>query len=103
MEVEKNYPCAECGMPRTKDQGGTIFTVCDDCWGKAHSIMIEELPMSERSDEATGYNRANYIKKLIDEIRVDIKKEMVEVDGELCYTQKWINVALLCDVVSKEL
>jgi len=34
---EDNYPCKECGAPRTKAQGGTTFTVCDDCWNKAHS------------------------------------------------------------------
>lgn len=28
----KLYPCAECGALRSKDEGGTVFTVCDDCW-----------------------------------------------------------------------
>ena len=32
-----NYPCADCGKPRTKAQGGTTFTVCDECWSKAYS------------------------------------------------------------------
>ena len=26
------YPCAKCGMLRSKRQGGTTFTHCDDCW-----------------------------------------------------------------------
>ena len=26
------YPCRDCGKLRTKDQGGTVFAVCDDCW-----------------------------------------------------------------------
>lgn len=26
------YPCSECGKPRTRDEGGTVFTVCDSCW-----------------------------------------------------------------------
>jgi hypothetical protein len=30
------YPCAECGTPRTKAQGGTVFTVCEKCWEKAY-------------------------------------------------------------------
>ena len=30
---EPTYPCAKCGKLRTKDQGGTTFTVCDACWG----------------------------------------------------------------------
>jgi len=28
------YPCADCGKLRTKDEGGTTFTVCDECWDK---------------------------------------------------------------------
>jgi hypothetical protein len=26
------YPCAKCGVMRSKSEGGTTFTVCDDCW-----------------------------------------------------------------------
>ncbi len=32
--TEPLYPCADCGKLRTKAQGGTIFTVCDECWDK---------------------------------------------------------------------
>lgn len=28
------YPCADCGVMRTEAEGGTTFTVCDDCWDK---------------------------------------------------------------------
>ena len=28
------YPCADCGTLRSKDEGGTTFTVCDKCWDK---------------------------------------------------------------------
>lgn len=31
---DRIYPCADCGMMRTKDEGGTIFTVCEACWDK---------------------------------------------------------------------
>ena len=31
---EPTYPCADCGVPRTKAQGGRTFTVCDECWDK---------------------------------------------------------------------
>ena len=30
------YPCSRCGVMRTKDQGGTVFTVCDECWTVLH-------------------------------------------------------------------
>lgn len=32
----KIYPCDRCGVMRSKDEGGTIFTVCDDCWDKTY-------------------------------------------------------------------
>lgn len=28
------YPCADCGRMRSKNEGGTTFTVCDGCWDK---------------------------------------------------------------------
>ena len=31
---EKIYPCDKCGKLRSKDEGGTVFTVCDECWDK---------------------------------------------------------------------
>jgi hypothetical protein len=31
---EPLYPCQDCGKLRTKSEGGTIFTVCDECWDK---------------------------------------------------------------------
>jgi len=37
MSEETLYPCAECGRLRTKDEGGTTFTVCDECWDKLHN------------------------------------------------------------------
>lgn len=33
----KIYPCADCGLLRSEDEGGKIFTVCDICWDKHHS------------------------------------------------------------------
>jgi len=32
---ERRYPCEKCGRLRTKAEGGTTFTVCDDCWPAA--------------------------------------------------------------------
>lgn len=31
---EQVYPCADCGVMRSKSEGGTTFTVCDECWDK---------------------------------------------------------------------
>lgn len=38
------YPCADCGKLRTKDEGGTTFTVCDECWDKHHSAPTPAVP-----------------------------------------------------------
>ena len=52
--AEPTYPCAECGALRTKDEGGTTFTVCDACWDKSHhSVAVpawtgaDDLPNPE--------------------------------------------------------
>ena len=29
---EMLYTCLDCGKLRTKGEGGTVFTVCDECW-----------------------------------------------------------------------
>jgi hypothetical protein len=26
------YACKRCGKLRSKNEGGTVFTVCDECW-----------------------------------------------------------------------
>jgi len=36
---EKQYPCADCGKLRTKAEGGTVFTVCDECWDKHYNAI----------------------------------------------------------------
>jgi len=41
--MTKTYPCEKCGKPRTKAEGGTVFTVCEKCW--------MEKPMTETIDE----------------------------------------------------
>lgn len=35
-EGEPTYPCDRCGVLRTKAEGGTTFTVCDECWDALH-------------------------------------------------------------------
>lgn len=41
-DTERKYACAECGKLRTKDEGGSVFTVCDDCWDKKHPDATRE-------------------------------------------------------------
>jgi hypothetical protein len=37
------YPCAKCGKIRTADQGGRIFTVCDECWPQLNTNSLETV------------------------------------------------------------
>lgn len=32
------YPCKRCGKMRSKNEGGTTFTVCDECWDKSATV-----------------------------------------------------------------
>jgi hypothetical protein len=51
------YPCWDCGVLRSKNQGGTTFTVCDGCWDKRHSRADPDARMGGRDhipEEATG-------------------------------------------------
>ena len=36
-EVVEMYPCKDCGKLRTKEEGGKVFTCCDECWDKYYS------------------------------------------------------------------
>lgn len=46
-ELDKQYPCTKCGKLRTKEEGGTTFSVCESCWDKMHP----DCPMDEKSNE----------------------------------------------------
>jgi len=43
-DTERIYPCDMCGKLRSKDEGGTTFTVCDECWNKLHPKLPKEKP-----------------------------------------------------------
>lgn len=45
------YPCADCGVLRSKAQGAKIFTVCDTCWDKHYKNM---KPAPARLNSATA-------------------------------------------------
>ena len=38
---KKIYPCVDCGKMRSKDEGGTVFTVCEICWDKRHKKPLD--------------------------------------------------------------
>lgn len=54
---EKTYPCDKCGKPRTKAEGGTTFTICDECWAAAQP---KKRPVSDAPCDVCGYNGPGY-------------------------------------------
>ena len=46
--------------------------------------------------------RKKYLKKLIKGIRQDFLKPVATINGEPMYDIKYLDIALLCDVVEKE-
>ena len=38
------YPCRTCGKMRSKNEGGTTFTVCDTCWDKHWAEYRRKYP-----------------------------------------------------------
>lgn len=45
---EPLYPCQKCGKQRTKSEGGTIFTLCDECWNEYYGGKIMSKPLSKQ-------------------------------------------------------
>lgn len=59
------YPCADCGVMRTKAQGGTTFTVCDTCWDKHWAKRSAPTAPPEREPERRidGLTREDWWRK----------------------------------------
>jgi hypothetical protein len=47
---EDAYPCTKCGKLRTKDEGGTVFSYCDECWDKDKQERCDHEPVIYRID-----------------------------------------------------
>lgn len=54
---DRVYPCADCGVMRSKDEGGTVFTVCDACWDKHYGKKSDGADTAPRliADRITEY------------------------------------------------
>lgn len=40
----RRYPCHQCGTLRSRDEGGTTFSVCDRCWAAAYPPLAGAHP-----------------------------------------------------------
>lgn len=54
QEDARIYPCATCGTLRTTAEGGTVFTVCDDCWHPIPALEAENARLRKLAKEATN-------------------------------------------------
>ena len=36
------YPCDDCGKLRSKAEGGTVFTICDECWDRHRAAIAAD-------------------------------------------------------------
>ncbi len=48
-DQDRIYPCVDCGVLRSKDEGGTTFTVCDECWDKKYPQG--DTPITDKTRE----------------------------------------------------
>jgi len=88
---EPKYPCDKCGTLRTKAEGGTTFTVCDECWD-AEKSPIQPTAASEEGKEcghAGFYSRHSsgkilcaYCKQEIGDIIADLTRQNEELRRE---------------------
>ncbi len=64
----RNSPCEDCGKLRSKDEGGTIFTVCDECWEKRKKAEREQIGKLFDSYRKTGHLNRTVTEWLIDNL-----------------------------------
>ena len=86
-ESEAIYPCADCGVMRTKDEGGTTFTVCDKCWDKHYKRELNpESGLVELDEEV--------VNKLLDECLPS--ETLVLTNAENIQKHKWNLAKVIC-------
>ena len=41
-DEQRIYPCAACETMMSKDEGGTVFSICEKCWDKHYRNGLEK-------------------------------------------------------------
>jgi hypothetical protein len=57
IPLDETWPCDKCGRPMTKAQGGTTFTVCDECWPVSGEPERRQSAVQEHWCEGRNANR----------------------------------------------
>lgn len=79
MSDERIYPCDDCGVMRSKAEGGTLFTVCDHCWDKRAE---GELPGAARDRLSTRLAEVERENEKLRERQQELLAAMVRVANE---------------------
>ena len=67
---EKKYPCLVCGKLRTKDDDGTTFTVCEECWEKEHPLQPpQEKELPDNNNTVDGQSLRRDINSILDYLK----------------------------------
>lgn len=91
---EPTYPCEKCGKPRTKAEGGTVFTVCDECW----PLTAYELGEIE-GDPALNQQAIVGACKTIGRLKAQIEALKAERDEASARTDMWRE---RCDLIRSQ-
>lgn len=78
---EQPYSCVECGELRTKAEGGTVFTVCDNCWDKHHPPRGSAPPKG-------GHAVSEYTNKLLVASRELLIEEILRLRGDVAHAER---------------
>jgi len=90
IKQEAIYPCLSCGKLRTKDEGGTTFTLCDSCWDEPfHKVQPEPklalgatIPLAAAiENQRVAEDARDARAKDPDEIKVGDEVECVDTQG----------------------
>lgn len=67
-EEERKYPCDLCGKLRSKAEGGTVFTVCDECWDATYRRTAP-------AREAVGEDAVDKLARIHDWLKYEANSE----------------------------
>lgn len=85
------YPCAECKTLRSRNEGGTTFTVCDACWDK--HFKKEEPEIKIAPGEYYKHVKTSVVYKVICNALIEKTKELAVVYQNVSTSEYWVRPA----------
>lgn len=65
MTDERIYRCRSCDKMRTKAEGGSVFSLCDECWDKRYPKKDELEKCALTKSQRLAGVRESYIRALV--------------------------------------